>query len=103
MSPRVFKQGELIFWFHNYDTLYEDRASVHVGKGSQHDSADDKIWLEPNVEVARSGRILPNIEFRNAYEISRNRKMIIWDPEKCAINDQLCIDDYLSAKSKLQR
>lgn len=69
MIPRVFKQGELIFWFHSYDALSEDRASVHVGKGSQHDSADAKIWLEPNVELARSGRILTNTELTRALRL----------------------------------
>jgi hypothetical protein len=32
---------------------------------------------------------------REKYEISRNRTVIIWDPEKCAINDEVCIADYL--------
>jgi hypothetical protein len=36
-----------------YDARYEERASVHVGKGSQHDFTDAKIWLEPEIEVAR--------------------------------------------------
>lgn len=25
----------------------------------------------------------------------RNRTMIIWDPDKCAINDEIRISDYL--------
>ena len=29
MSPKVLEEGSLIFWFHSYDTLQEDRASVH--------------------------------------------------------------------------
>lgn len=32
--------------------------SVHVGKGSQDDFNDAKIWLEPEIEVARPGRTL---------------------------------------------
>ena len=32
MSPRVLKDGELVFWFHSYDVALETRASVHVGK-----------------------------------------------------------------------
>ena len=31
------------------------------------------------------------------YEISRNRAMIVWNPDKCAINDELRIADYLGA------
>jgi len=35
---------------------------------------------------------------REKYEISLDRKMIIWDPDKCAINDEVRIDDYLVAR-----
>ncbi|MFQ5596032.1 MAG: DUF2442 domain-containing protein [Anaerolineae bacterium] len=34
-------------------------------------------------------------EEREKYEINQSRTMIIWDPDKCAINDELCIADYL--------
>jgi len=33
------------------------------------------------------------------YEINRARTMIVWDPEKCAINDELRIADYLSPRA----
>jgi hypothetical protein len=32
---------------------------------------------------------------REKYEISRDRTMLIWDPNKCGINDELRIVDYL--------
>ncbi len=32
---------------------------------------------------------------RMKYTISQDRKMIIWDPDHCAINEELQIDDYL--------
>jgi hypothetical protein len=32
---------------------------------------------------------------RNKFEISQNRTMIIWDPEKSGINDEINIVDYL--------
>ncbi len=32
---------------------------------------------------------------REKYEISQDRKMLVWDPDKCAINDEIRIDDYL--------
>ena len=35
-------------------------------------------------------------EEREKYEISQDRKMIIWDPKTCAINDEIRIDDYLA-------
>ncbi len=34
-------------------------------------------------------------EEREKYEINPNRTMIIWDPDKCAINDEVRITDYL--------
>ncbi len=78
MSPRVFKEGELIFWFHSYDAQQENRASVHVGKGSQNDIGDAKVWLEPNIEIARAGRTLNRTELNQALRaIERNRKRIL--------------------------
>lgn len=35
-------------------------------------------------------------EERNKFEISRDRAMLIWDPEKCAINDELRLADYMT-------
>ncbi len=32
---------------------------------------------------------------REKYTISRDRTVIIWDPDKCSINDEIRIDDYL--------
>ena len=69
MSPRVFKEGEFVFWFHSYDVLHEDRASIHVGKGSQNDSGDAKIWLEPQIEIGRSGRTLSRSDLDNVLKI----------------------------------
>jgi hypothetical protein len=37
-------------------------------------------------------------EDRERYEISRDRKMVIWDPDRGAINDEIRIDDYLAAR-----
>lgn len=34
------------------------------------------------------------------YEISRDRTEIIWDPDKCAINDEVRVRDYLGPCSK---
>jgi hypothetical protein len=69
MSPRVLKQGQFVFWFHSYDALNEDRASVHIGKGSQDDVGDPKIWLEPGIESARLGRTLNQKELNSAIKI----------------------------------
>jgi type IV secretory pathway VirD2 relaxase len=78
MSPRVLKEGALVFWFHSYDALHEQRASVHVGKGSQDDYNDAKIWLEPEVEVARPGRTLRQRELHRALNvIKQNRDYLL--------------------------
>lgn len=69
MSPLVFREGKFIFWFHSYDVLHENRASVHVGKGSQNDAGDAKIWLEPQVEVGRPGRTLSCNELNDVIKI----------------------------------
>jgi len=46
------------------------------------------LWWIPTLQNASPGE-------REKYEISQDRKMIIWDPDKCAINDEVRIDDYL--------
>lgn len=85
MSPRVLKDGELIFWFHSYDVQHESRASVHVGKGSQNDTTDAKIWLEPRIGVARVGRTLSSAELNRALKVierERNRLQEAWNAHK---------------------
>jgi hypothetical protein len=71
MSPLVFKEGKFVFWFHSYDVLHESQASIHVGKGSQNDAGDAKIWLEPKIEIGRPGRTLSRGELNDAIEIVR--------------------------------
>jgi len=39
-------------------------------------------------------------EEREKYEINQSRTMIIWDPAKCSINDELRIADYLGPYEK---
>jgi hypothetical protein len=75
MSPKVLEVDGLLFWFHSYDALHENRASIHVGKGSQDDQNDAKIWLEPKIEVARAGRNL------RAHEQNKALKVIEQDLE----------------------
>lgn len=78
MSPKVLEESGLIFWFHSYDALHENRASVHAGKGSQDDYNDAKIWLEPEIEVARTGRTLREHELSRALEvIGQNRDYLL--------------------------
>lgn len=51
------------------------------------------IWWIPSVHNA------PQNE-RLKFEISRSRTMIIWDPDKGSINDELRIEDYMMPGSK---
>jgi hypothetical protein len=69
MTPKVLEENGLVFWFHSYDALHENRASVHVGKGSQDDYNDAKIWLEPKIKVARPGRTLRSHELNRALKV----------------------------------
>jgi hypothetical protein len=46
------------------------------------------LWWIPTLYNA-----LP--EERDLYEINRSRTMIIWNPEKSGINEEVCIVDYL--------
>jgi len=46
------------------------------------------LWWIPSLHSAAP-------EEREKYEISQDRKMIIWNPDKCSINDEVRIDDYL--------
>lgn len=41
-------------------------------------------------------------EEREKYEINRSRTMIIWDPDRCAINDEVCIFDYLDPGKRME-
>lgn len=77
MSPRVLQVGSLIFWFHSYDARYEARASVHVGKGAPDDRNDAKIWLEPDVEIARAGRSLRREELQRALRIIEQHRQYL--------------------------
>jgi len=85
VSPRVFKQDDLVFWFHSHDVLWENHASIHVGKGSQNDTMDAKIWLEPEIGVARSGRTLSRTELNRALRIieqNLGRLLEAWNAHK---------------------
>jgi hypothetical protein len=40
-------------------------------------------------------RVEEQIQVKRYVEISRDRTMLIWDPSRCAINDEVRIADYL--------
>ena len=47
------------------------------------------LWWIPTLYNA-------NPDERKKYTINQNRTMLIWNPETCAINDELRIMDYLA-------
>jgi hypothetical protein len=57
MSPKVLEADGLIFWFHRYDALHENCASVHAGKGSQNDHTDAKIWLSQKLKLHMQAKL----------------------------------------------
>ena len=54
------------------------------------------LWWIPTVHNASD-------EDRNKFEINQSRTMIIWDPEKCGINDEISIEDYLGPEKGAAR
>ena len=46
------------------------------------------LWWIPTLHNASD-------EDRNKFQINQSRTMIIWDSEKCGINDEISINDYL--------
>ena len=46
------------------------------------------LWWIPTVYNA-------SMENRRKFEVNQSRTMIIWNPEKCGINDEISIADYL--------
>lgn len=40
-------------------------------------------------------------EEREKYEINQNRTMIIWDPDRSTINDEVSIADYIEQKKEI--
>jgi hypothetical protein len=48
---------------------------------------DSALWI-PTLYNASS-------ENRRKFEVSQDRRMIIWDPEKSGINDEINLIDYL--------
>jgi hypothetical protein len=46
------------------------------------------LWWNPTIYNA-------SVKDRMKFEINQSQTMIIWDPDKCAINDEISISDYL--------
>jgi hypothetical protein len=64
-----------------------DYVHIHV------ELTDGRIMSVPLRWIATVYHASP--EERARYELNRSRTMIIWDPAKCAINDEIRITDFL--------
>jgi hypothetical protein len=54
------------------------------------------LWWIPSVNNAAP-------EERRKFTISRDRKLVIWDPDECAINDEVRIDDFLAPAERREK
>ncbi len=72
-----------------------DEKFIHVELTDQRIISIPMWWI-PTVYNAL-------MEDRKKFEINQSRTMIIWDPEKCGINDEISIADYLgSARDEIR-
>ena len=90
-----------------YEIKYPASAYTFPGEAVIHDVRLDDRYIHMDLT---DGRILsiplwwiPTVynappEDRLRFEISRDRTMIIWDPEQGSINDELRIRDYLGLR-----
>ena len=79
MIPRILEDGELFFWINAQDAAHEARASVYVGKGAESNAAAAKFWLEPAIEVARTGQTLPLDDLRKAQQTIVAHREEFWE------------------------
>ncbi len=88
-----------------YDIAYPASAYTFPGEALIHRLRFDRDYMHVELTDGRMLSIplswIPTLynaspDEREKYEISQDRKMIIWDPDKCSINDEVRIDDYLA-------
>jgi len=101
--PTKVEDAEEPFAVKRYKVQYPISAHTLPSEARIHQVRFDEEYLH---EQLMDGRMLsvplwwiPTLhnaprEEREKYEINRSRTMMLWDPDKCAINDELCIADY---------
>ena len=99
-AEQVDRQSEV----KRYKVQYPLSAYTYPGEARIHRARFDDEYV--HLELT-DGRILsvplrwiPTLynaspEEREKYELDRGRTMLVWDPEKCAINDELRVASYL--------
>lgn len=77
-----------------HDVRFDDKY-IHVELTDQR-VISIPLWWIPTVYNA-------SMEDRKKFEINQSRTMIVWDPDKCGINDEISIADYLRpARDEIQ-
>ena len=71
---------------HIHDVKFDEKL-IHIELTDQR-VISIPLWWIPTVYNA-------SMEDRKKFEINQSRAMIIWNPEKCGINDEISIADYL--------
>jgi len=71
---------------HIHDVKFDEKF-IHVELTDQR-VISIPLWWIPTVYNA-------SMEDRKKFEINQSRTMVIWNPEKCGINDEISITDYL--------
>ena len=64
-----------------------DEKFIHVELTDQR-IVSIPLWWIPTIYNA-------SLQDRKKFEINQSRTMIIWNPEKCSINDEISIAEYL--------
>ncbi len=102
--PIEVEQIEEQFEVKRYKIQYPASAYVFPQEARIHQVRFDDEYLHMELTDGRKLSVplrwIPTLhnalpEEREKYEINHNRTMLIWDPAKCAINDEVRIADYL--------
>ena len=100
----VEETGEKTLEVKRYEIQYPASAYQFPTDARIHDVQFDDEYINLALMDGRSLSIplqwIPSLhnatpEDREMYTINRSRTMLLWDPDKCAINDELRVMDYL--------
>jgi hypothetical protein len=110
MSPKVLEERGLVE-VKRYKVQYPISAYTFPSEVRIHQVRFDDEYIQVKLTDGRLVSMplwwIPTLhnappEEREKYEINRKRTMIVWDPGKCAINDELRIADYLGSGNDRQ-
>lgn len=102
MSPKILEEGSLIL-VKRYKVQYPISAYTFPNEAHIHQVEFDDEYLHVGLTDGRKVSVplwwIPTLynaspEEREQYEINRSRTMMIWDPEKSGINEEVRIADY---------